>query len=53
VNDLAVCANTADEAARVRLGAGTRADVMVALAEDPLVTVRAALALNRPRPTRR
>ncbi len=37
-----------DEAARVRLGAGTatKADVLIDLANDTSVTVRAALALN-------
>lgn len=42
----------ADEAARVRLGAsaGVRADVLASLADDPLVTVRAALALNTAAP---
>ena len=45
---------SADEAARVRLGsgAGTRADVLVGLADDPSVTVRAALALNSAAPVR-
>ncbi|HME27749.1 MAG TPA: DUF2336 domain-containing protein [Acetobacteraceae bacterium] len=44
----------ADEAARVRLGsrAGTQADVLVGLADDPSVTVRAALALNSAAPAR-
>ncbi len=44
----------ADEAARVRLaaGAGTDADVLTHLAEDPSVTVRAALALNAAAPAR-
>jgi uncharacterized protein (DUF2336 family) len=43
-----------DEAARVRLGAGTdtRADVLIDLAGDPSVTVRAALALNAAAPAR-
>ena len=42
----------ADEAARVRLaaGAGTEADVLTDLADDPSVTVRAALALNTAAP---
>ncbi len=45
-------APTADEAARVRLGAGTatKADVLIDLADDPLITVRAALALNTTAP---
>ena len=40
------------EAARVRLaaGAGTEADVLTDLADDPSVTVRAALALNTAAP---
>jgi uncharacterized protein (DUF2336 family) len=43
-----------DEAARVRLGAGvgTKADVLIDLADDPSVTVRAALALNTAAPAR-
>ena len=43
---------TADEAARVRLaaGAGTDADVLTDLIDDPSVTVRAALALNSAAP---
>lgn len=45
-------ASTADEAVRVRLGAGTatKADVLIDLADDPLITVRAALALNTTAP---
>ena len=41
-----------DQAARVRLGAGagTTADVLVELADDPSITVRAALALNAAAP---
>ena len=41
-----------DQALRVRLGAGagTMADVLVELADDPSVTVRAALALNTAAP---
>jgi uncharacterized protein (DUF2336 family) len=41
-------ANLQDEATRVRLGASTAtaADVLLTLAADPSVTVRAALALN-------
>jgi hypothetical protein len=43
-----------DEAARVRLGAGTatKADVLIDLANDTSVTVRAALALNTAAPPR-
>jgi uncharacterized protein (DUF2336 family) len=42
-----------DEAARVRLsaGTGTDADVLMDLARDPSVTVRAALALNTAAPS--
>jgi uncharacterized protein (DUF2336 family) len=41
-----------DQSVRVRLGAGagTTADVLVELADDPSVTVRAALALNTAAP---
>jgi uncharacterized protein (DUF2336 family) len=43
-----------DEAARVRLGAGTatKADVLIDLSNDTSVTVRAALALNTAAPPR-
>ena len=46
------CAPPKDEAARVRLGAGTgtKADVLIDLANDTSVTVRAALALNTAAP---
>ena len=46
------CAPPKDEAARVRLGAGTgtKADVLINLANDTSVTVRAALALNTAAP---
>ena len=42
----------ADEAVRVRIGASqqTAADVLLSLASDPSVTVRAAVALNRAAP---
>lgn len=45
---------SADEAARVRLGAGaeTKANVLIELADDPSVTVRAALALNTAAPAK-
>jgi uncharacterized protein (DUF2336 family) len=43
-----------DEAARVRLGAGTESDpdALIGLATDPSVTVRAAVALNGAAPGR-
>jgi uncharacterized protein (DUF2336 family) len=50
----ACSAVSTDEAARVRLGAGagTKADVLIELADDPSVTVRAALALNTAAPAK-
>jgi uncharacterized protein (DUF2336 family) len=54
VNDGSYRTAPPDEAARVRLGAGagTTADVLIDLADDPSVTVRAALALNTAAPAR-
>ncbi len=54
MNDKTGDTGPADEAARVRLGAGagTPADILVGLADDPSVTVRAALALNTAAPGR-
>jgi len=54
VNDERSGAPRLDEAARVRLGAGTESDpdALIGLATDPSVTVRAAVALNGAAPSR-